>query len=121
MTDDDGMPCCNQCKQALSLPFQLLDFRGEYHAFSTHTADAIDIAHLCRLGNPSCDPSLHRYLDSARGYAHFRRASDRLFGSTCWQPDRRNLAKARLGAHRSRALLWPDLEGKMTSARRIFC
>ena len=25
--DDDGMPCCNQC-QALSLPFQLLDFRG---------------------------------------------------------------------------------------------
>ena len=66
---------------------------GEHHAFSTHTTDAIDASYLCRPGDPGRASSLHWHFNSDCGHAHFRPASARLFGPSCGQHDRRNLAR----------------------------
>src|SRR5262245_31908975 len=70
---------------------QTTALRGDNHAFSTHTTDTTDAAHLSCLGGLSRHPSLRPRYASDCGHTHFRAAAARLFGPSCGQPDRRNL------------------------------
>jgi hypothetical protein len=62
---------------------------GRTTAFSTHATNTTDASYLCRPGNPS---RIRPHRASDCGHAYVRATSARLFGSPCWQSDRRNLA-----------------------------